>query len=83
LRFLSFVTANSLRNLKFKKPHLDYVASGQAGADVDLDGDSVVYPRSEYLRQFCARCWRDPDADHDQHEQVERRIVAGRIAAGA
>jgi hypothetical protein len=52
-----------------------------AGADVDLDGDSVVYPHSEYLRQFCARCWRDPDVDHDQHEQVEGRIVVGRIAA--
>jgi tetratricopeptide (TPR) repeat protein len=52
-----------------------------ADADIELDGDSVIYPHSEYLRQFCARCWRDPDVDHDQHEQVERRIVVGRIAA--
>jgi hypothetical protein len=47
----------------------------------DLDGDSVIYPHSEYVRQLCARCWRDPDVDHDQHEQLERRIVFGRIAA--
>jgi tetratricopeptide (TPR) repeat protein len=52
-----------------------------ADADIDLDGDSVIYPHSEYVRHFCARCWRDPDVDHDQHEQVERRIVVGRIAA--
>jgi len=52
-----------------------------AEADIGLDGDSVIYPHSEYVRHFCARCWRDPDVDHDQHEQVERRIVVGRIAA--
>jgi len=52
-----------------------------ADADNDLDGDSVIYPHSEYVRHFCAQCWREPDVDHDQHEQVERRIVVGRIAA--
>jgi tetratricopeptide (TPR) repeat protein len=52
-----------------------------ADADVDLDGDSVIYPHSEYVTQLCARCWRDPDVDHEQHEQEERRIVVGRIAA--
>jgi tetratricopeptide (TPR) repeat protein len=52
-----------------------------AGADNDLDGDSVIYPHSEYMRHLCAQCWRNPDVDHDQHEQVERRIVVGRIAA--
>jgi hypothetical protein len=52
-----------------------------AGADGDLQGDSVIYPHSEYVRHFCAHCWRDPDVDHDQHEQVERRVVVGRIAA--
>jgi hypothetical protein len=52
-----------------------------ADADIDLDGDSVIYPHSEYVTQLCARCWRDPDVNHDQHEQVERRIVVGRIAA--
>jgi len=52
-----------------------------ADADIDLAGDAVIYPHSEYVRQFCARCWRDPDVDHDQHEQVERRVVVGRIAA--
>jgi hypothetical protein len=50
-------------------------------ADADIDGDSVIYPHSEFVRHFCARCWRDPDVDHDHHEQVERRIVVGRIAA--
>ena len=52
-----------------------------AEADIGLDGDSVIYPHSEYVSQLCERCWRDPDVDHDQHEQVERRIVVGRIAA--
>jgi tetratricopeptide (TPR) repeat protein len=52
-----------------------------ADADIELDGDSVIYPHSEYVTQLCARCWRDPDVNHDQHEQVERRIVVGRIAA--
>jgi tetratricopeptide (TPR) repeat protein len=52
-----------------------------ADADIDLDGDSVIYPHSEYVSQLCARCWRDPDVDHEQHEQMERRVVVGRIAA--
>jgi tetratricopeptide (TPR) repeat protein len=52
-----------------------------ADAEIDLDGDSIIYPHSEYVRHFCARCWRDPDVDHDHHEQMERRIVVGRIAA--
>jgi tetratricopeptide (TPR) repeat protein len=52
-----------------------------ADADIELEGDSVIYPHSEYVTQLCARCWRDPGVDHDQHEQVERRIVVGRIAA--
>jgi tetratricopeptide (TPR) repeat protein len=52
-----------------------------ADADIDLDGDSVIYPHSEYVSQLCERCWRDLDVDHEQHEQVERRIVVGRIAA--
>jgi tetratricopeptide (TPR) repeat protein len=52
-----------------------------ADAEIDLDGDSVIYPHSEYMRQFCARCWRDPDVDHAHHEHVERRVVVGRIAA--
>jgi hypothetical protein len=52
-----------------------------AGADIDLGSDSVIYPHSEYVRQLCARCWRDPDVDHDNHEQMERRVVVGRIAA--
>jgi tetratricopeptide (TPR) repeat protein len=52
-----------------------------ADAEIDLDGDSIIYPHSEYVRQFCARCWRDPDVDHEHHEHVERRVVVGRIAA--
>jgi tetratricopeptide (TPR) repeat protein len=52
-----------------------------AGADNDLDGDSVIYPHSEYVRHFCAHCWRDPEVDHAQHEPMEKRIVVGRIAA--
>jgi hypothetical protein len=52
-----------------------------AEADIGLDGDSIIYPHSEYVTQLCARCWRDPDIDHDHHEKVERRIVVGRIAA--
>jgi tetratricopeptide (TPR) repeat protein len=52
-----------------------------ADADNDLDGDSVIYPHSEYVSYFCAHCWRDPDVDHAQHEPMEKRIVVGRIAA--
>src|SRR5262249_22735591 len=50
-------------------------------ADRDLDGDSVIYSHSEFVMQFCARCWRDPDVDHERHEPVETRVVVGRIAA--
>jgi hypothetical protein len=50
-------------------------------ADRDLDGDSVIYSHSEFVMQLCARCWRDPDIDHERHEPEETRVVVGRIAA--
>lgn len=52
-----------------------------ADASIDLDGDAIVYSHSESYRNMCAKCWRDPDLDHERHEPVEMHVVIGRIAA--
>ncbi|NNF79001.1 MAG: prenyltransferase [Rhizobiales bacterium] len=52
-----------------------------ADASVDLVQDAIVYSHSESYRELCASCWRDPDLDHDHHEQVDKHVVVGQIAA--
>jgi len=52
-----------------------------ADISAELDEDAVVYSHSESFRTLCANCWRDPDLDHDQHEEVSKHVVTGRIAA--
>ncbi len=52
-----------------------------ADASIDLDRDAIVYSHSESYRNMCAKCWRDPDLDHERHEPVEKHVVVGRIAA--
>lgn len=46
----------------------------------DLPADAVVYSHTENFRVICSSCWRDPDLDHEQHEQEEQNVVTGRIA---
>ena len=52
-----------------------------AGAEVDLDGDTVVYSHSEQFSQVCAQCWRNPEIDHHHDEKIDQHVVTGRIAA--
>lgn len=52
-----------------------------ADASVDLAGDAIVYSHSEAYRELCASCWRDPDLDHEHHEQIDKHVVVGQIAA--
>lgn len=52
-----------------------------ADISADLEGDAVVYSHSESFRILCANCWRDPDLDHERHEEVNHYVVTGRIAA--
>jgi hypothetical protein len=47
----------------------------------ELDKDAVIYSHSENVKMLCANCWRDPDRDHDHHEEMEKLVVKGRIAA--
>ena len=47
----------------------------------ELDGDAVIYSHSEGFKIMCANCWRNPDIDHADHEQMETHVVVGRIAA--
>ena len=47
----------------------------------ELDGDAVVYSHSENFKNMCAYCWRSPDIDHADHEEMEKHVVTGRIAA--
>jgi len=47
----------------------------------DLEDDAIVYSHSESYQILCARCWRDPDVDHERHEKTEKHVVTGRIAA--
>jgi len=46
-----------------------------------LEADAVIYSHSENFQTLCATCWRDPNLDHARHEQIEKHIVTGRIAA--
>jgi len=50
------------------------------GSD-DLDDDSVVYPHSENYKVLCSSCWQNPELDHEHHEESEKHVVTGRIAA--
>ncbi len=50
-------------------------------ASEDMDSDAVIYPHTENFRIICSSCWRDPDTDHEHHEEEEKHIVTGRIAA--
>ncbi|MGN1285314.1 MAG: prenyltransferase [Bradyrhizobium sp.] len=52
-----------------------------AGISDELDGDAVIYSHSEGFKIMCANCWRNPDIDHADHEQMEKHVVVGRIAA--
>ncbi|MGB5258523.1 MAG: hypothetical protein WBN07_02570 [Woeseiaceae bacterium] len=52
-----------------------------ADCSVDLDTDAIVYSHTESFQILCASCWRNPDLDHQEHEEVERHVVTGRIAA--
>ncbi|MDH2385773.1 prenyltransferase [Bradyrhizobium sp. CER78] len=47
----------------------------------ELDEDAVIYSHSEGFKIMCANCWRNPDIDHADHEQMEKHVVVGRIAA--
>lgn len=51
-----------------------------ADASRDLDGDAIIYSHSENYKVVCKRCWRDPDIDHENHEEEEKHVVTGRIA---
>jgi len=52
-----------------------------ADLSVELDGDAVIYSHSENFKIMCANCWRSPDIDHADHEEMEKHVVTGRIAA--
>ncbi len=52
-----------------------------ADASADLSADSVVYSHTESYQIMCESCWRDPDNDHLDHEETEKFVVFGRIAA--
>ncbi|MCP5084859.1 MAG: prenyltransferase [Alphaproteobacteria bacterium] len=52
-----------------------------ADVSVDLAQDAIVCSHSESYRELCASCWRDPDLDHDHHEQIDIHVVVGRVAA--
>jgi len=52
-----------------------------ADLSVELDGDAVIYSHSENFKIMCANCWRNPDIDHADHEEMEKHVVTGRIAA--
>ena len=47
----------------------------------ELAEDAVVYSHSENVKMLCANCWRDPDINHSHHEELEKHVVTGRIAA--
>ncbi|WP_083742255.1 prenyltransferase [Bradyrhizobium mercantei] len=47
----------------------------------ELAEDAVIYSHSESFKIMCANCWRNPDIDHADHEQMEKHVVTGRIAA--
>ena len=46
----------------------------------DLDEDAIVYSHTENFQILCSSCWRDPNVDHEHHEEEEKHVVKGRIA---
>jgi hypothetical protein len=52
-----------------------------ADSSKDLGRDTIVYSHTENFQVMCARCWRDPDIDHEHHGKEEKHVVSGRIAA--
>ena len=46
----------------------------------ELDEDAIVYSHTESFEVLCATCWRDPDVDHERHDEEEKHVVTGRIA---
>lgn len=50
-------------------------------ASTELDDDIVIYPHSENFRTLCSNCWNNPELDHEHHEESEKHVVTGRIAA--
>lgn len=59
-------------------------SKGQIAAATDgLQRDAIVYAHSENSIQLCAKCWRNPEVDHEHHGLLEKHVVTGRIAAPA
>jgi hypothetical protein len=59
-------------------------SKGQIADATDaLERDAIVYAHSENFIQLCAKCWRNPEVDHEHHGVVEKHVVTGRIAAPA
>ncbi len=56
--------------------------SGQV-ADIssELPRDAIVYSHTENFRILCKNCWSDSSIDHEHGEEIEKHVVAGRIAA--
>ncbi|MEO1266081.1 MAG: prenyltransferase, partial [Pseudomonadota bacterium] len=50
-------------------------------ASDELDRDAVIYSHTERLEILCSSCWKDPDVEHEHHEETEENVVTGRIAA--
>lgn len=46
-----------------------------------LAEDAVIYSHTEQYRTLCASCWRDPTVQHERHEEMQKHVVVGRIAA--
>ena len=46
-----------------------------------LPDDAVVYSHTESYKRLCASCWRNPDVDHETHDDEQKHVVTGRLAA--
>jgi hypothetical protein len=49
--------------------------------NIELEWDAVVYSHTENFRNLCAKCWANPDIDHDHDKAVDKHVVMGQIAA--
>lgn len=66
--------------------YYDFAATQEESGQVEeassgLPEDSIVYSHTENFQALCKNCWRDPSIDHEHAEELEKHVVAGRIAA--
>jgi len=79
-----FPHLSTLRRLNYQ--FYDFVGTQDQAEQIssisgELERDAVVYVHTENYKILCMSCFRDPDTQHEKHDNEEHHVVTGRIAA--